>query len=217
MKNRWSSLTGLVVAAAIMPALLGEMFSHRWLTHVGKPLASIFILALAIAHWRAQRTRYALWIAIGALLALVGDVVLLWPDRYFVLGLAAFLVVHVAYLIAFTRNVPFPARPVMWLIYLGVAAGFYALLHPNLPSNLKAPVAVYAVFLTTMAAQAMGRFLILTTRMARLAAIGAIFFMLSDLLLAFDRFHTALLFAPVLILVPYYLAQWLIACSSASE
>jgi uncharacterized membrane protein YhhN len=170
---------------------------------------------MALSNWRARRNAYALWIVIGLLFSLCGDVALIWPSRYFVAGLVAFLFTHITYLVAFTRDTKFLARPFIWIIYVVIAATFYALLFPNLPSNLRLPVAVYAILLSSMAAQAMIRSLFIKTSASCRAAVGAIFFMLSDLLLSFDRFHTALLLAPVLILVPYYAGQWLIASSTS--
>jgi hypothetical protein len=41
--------------------------------------------------------------------------------------------------------------------------------------------------------------------------------MLPDFLLAFDRFHTLILLAPLLILIPYYLGQWRIASSTRAR
>jgi uncharacterized membrane protein YhhN len=75
-------------------------------------------------------------------------------------------------------------------------------------------VAVYAFALATMAAQAMGRYLWLRTGAALLAAVGALFFMVSDGLLATDRFRAAIPYAAVVVLVPYYIAQMLIALST---
>jgi len=66
----------------------------------------------------------------------------------------------------------------------------------------------------SMAAQAMGRSFLLRTSAARFAAIGALLFVLSDGLLALNRFYAPLRLAPLLILVPYYTGQWLIASST---
>jgi|GEM_PF-5559891 hypothetical protein len=67
-----------------------------------------------------------------------------------------------------------------------------------------------------MTAQAIGGSLPLGTRAAKLSAIGALFFLISDTFLAWDRFHGGLLLGPALVLVPYYVAQLLIALSASS-
>lgn len=214
MARTFFALVSLLVAAAVALVLTGDLLPNPWFVYIFKPLATVLLLWLAFYNWRASKRNYALWISVGLLFSLFGDVALIWPSRYFLPGLLAFLLTHIAYLFAFTREVRFPARPLLWLPYLALAATAYLVLLPHLPHTLRFPVAFYSVFLCSMAAQSMGRFMILKNAAARRAAIGAGFFLLSDLLLSFDRFHTPLILAPVLILIPYYLGQWLIASST---
>jgi uncharacterized membrane protein YhhN len=202
---------------AVALVLAGHFLPNPWLVYISKPLATILILSIAFANWFSRRDSYSLWITTGLLCSLLGDVFLLRPSlSFFLAGLVAFLLAHTAYLIAFTRDAKFPARSSIWLIYVAVVAAINAFLYPNLPLRLRLPVIVYSLLLTSMAAQAMGRALLLKTTPSYRAAIGAIFFILSDSLLAFDRFHTLILLAPVLILILYYIAQWFIARSTDS-
>jgi uncharacterized membrane protein YhhN len=202
--------TGVSIGAAIAVHFLASPL----LLWIFAPLATILILAIAFANWRARKDRYSLWISIGLLFSLVGDILLLGPDHFFMLGLSAFLLTHIAYLFAFTRDTHFPARPGVWILYLLFAAFCNFLLFSRLPAALRFPVAVYSLFLVSMSAQAMGRSLLLRTSAARLAAIGALLFVLSDALLAFNRFYAPLRLASLLILGPYYAAQCLIASST---
>ena len=204
----------LATGVSIVAAIVVHFLAIPLLLWTFAPLATILILAIAFANWRARKDRYSLWITIGLLSSLVGDVLLLTPDRFFTLGLSAFLLTHIAYLFAFTRDTRFPARPGVWIFYLLFAVCCYFLLFSRLPAGLRFPVAVYSLFLVSMAAQAMGRSLLLRTYLARSAALGTLLFVLSDALLAFDRFYAPLRLAPLLILVPYYAAQWLIASST---
>jgi uncharacterized membrane protein YhhN len=196
--------------------LAGQLLLSPWLVYIFKPLATILILSIAFRNSRNRTDSYSLWITIGLLCSLVGDVLLIWPFLLFLPGLFAFLLAHIAYLVAFTRNVKFPVRFSIWLIYLAIVFILYAFLYPNIPVRLSPAVFIYSLLLASMAAQAMGRAVLLKTTPSYRAAIGAIFFMLSDILLAIDRFHALILLAPVLILIPYYLAQWLIARSTDS-
>jgi uncharacterized membrane protein YhhN len=179
------------------------------------PLATTCILALAVSNWRASRKSYALSISVGLFVSLLGDIALLRAEEYFLSGLVAFLFAHIAYLLAFTRDTEFPARWSVCFLYLFVAAILYLFLFPRLPVALKLPVAVYAILLTSMAGQAMGRYLVVRSRIAKHAANGALLFMLSDVLPAIDRFRAPLPRASLLILVPYFLGQWLIALSTS--
>jgi alkylglycerol monooxygenase len=65
-----------------------------------------------------------------------------------------------------------------------------------------------------MAAQAIGRAMVLRDGPSCAVALGAVVFMLSDSLLATNKFAFALPMAPFWILATYYVAQILIACNS---
>ncbi len=205
---------GLSVLLCLSLALLGEFTRHPTLIYIFKPLATILVLAMPLAQWQRQRSPYARNISIGLFFSLLGDIALIFAERYFLYGLLFFLLAHITYLIAFSLKVKFPARPAVWPLYLAFAVILYAFEFSNLPVTLRIPVAVYALLLTSMAAQSMGRFLILKTVPAGNAAAGALFFLLSDALLSLDRFHAVISLAPVVILLPYYLAQWFIALST---
>jgi uncharacterized membrane protein YhhN len=217
MSGAYTKTAAFLTAVAVILAIAGQLADVPWLVYIFKPLATILIILVAFANWRARHDRYALWITVGLIFSLSGDIWLIWGARYFLFGLAAFLCAHIAYLIAFTRDVKFPARPIVWLLYLAIGAALCTILWPKLFAALKLPVALYTFFLASMAAQAMGRFLTLRTPFARLAAIGAAFFLLSDTLLAINEFYTPLPFSVLSVLGSYYLAQWLIASSTFQE
>ena len=213
--NRTSTrILGILICCAVVQTLLGHLFHSAWLVYIFKPFATILIFGIALANWISQKQKYAMWICVGLVFSLAGDVLLLWPEKMFVAGLGAFLFAHLAYLAAFTRGTKFPASWAVLGFYLAIAAAMYFALNARLPAELKLPVVLYAFAVATMAAQAMGRYLQLQSGAARLAAAGGIFFMLSDGLLAIDRFWARIPYAAVVILVPYYLAQVLIALST---
>jgi alkylglycerol monooxygenase len=65
-----------------------------------------------------------------------------------------------------------------------------------------------------MAAQAIGRAMLLRDRASVSVAIGAVFFMASDSLLAINRFAAPLPMAQFFVLATYYVAQLLIAAQA---
>lgn len=210
-------IIGLLMLLSVCLLLASEIVRQPWLMYVFKPLASLLILLVPALQWKRQASPFVMWITVGLFFSLVGDIVLMFPGGFFVYGLLAFLLAHVAYLIAFSRQTKFPARFSLWLLYLALLAVFFLVfLFPALPRTLLLPVIVYIFFVASMSSQAMGRFLTLRNRPAALAALGTLFFMLSDSLLAFDRFHSPIPAAVFLVLIPYYLGQWLIALSTVS-
>jgi uncharacterized membrane protein YhhN len=213
--KRSPSFLAVGVSLSVMFTLLGYQWSTLRLVYIFKPLATVLIIGLAVQNWLRRKSAYSQLTVMGLCFSLLGDLLLIWPDQYFLVGLCAFLLAHVAYLLAFTRDASFPARLPVLLLYLAIGALWYAVLFRALPPGLRIPVVVYAMVLAAMAGQAMGRWLELRTSASKRAAIGAIFFMLSDLLFAFHRFRTPLLYSNIFILIPYYLGQWLIASATA--
>jgi uncharacterized membrane protein YhhN len=94
-----------------------------------------------------------------------------------------------------------------------IGAGMYAFLwHGGLPAALRIPVGAYVVVIACMAAQAIGRAAVLrdANPSAPWVAVGACFFMLSDSLLATNKFVAPLPLASLWVLSTYYAAQILI-------
>jgi len=137
----------------------------------------------------------------GLLCSLGGDVWLLFP-RGFVAGLFNFLVAHLLYIAAFAPGGPWNASA--WALLAPFALVSLATLRylwPHL-GRKRAPVAVYVSVIAVMGWRAAVR-----------ALAGALLFMLSDGLLATDRFARRLRAAEPAVMTTYYAAQTLIALS----
>jgi uncharacterized membrane protein YhhN len=141
----------------------------------------------------------------------VGDVLLdLDPDRLFVFGLGSFLVAHLVYISVFVRNrsrtvplgVPRLLAAALVLLY-SIAVSSWLL--PTL-GNLIVPVAIYMCAITAM---------VLSAILARFpnpwVAGGAILFLVSDSLLAVNKFKTPIPYRDVLVWSTYYAGQYGIA------
>lgn len=172
---------------------------------VSKPVPVLALAAWLLGDVRAGR-RYARFIALGLVLSALGDVLLELPGR-FVLGLAAFLLAHLAYVAAFVSQTRRPA----WaraLPFGAYAATLFTLLRPGLGA-LTAPVIAYVVALTAMqwrAAACVGA----TARGRRaewIGLAGAFLFALSDSLIGLDRFHAPIAYVRYAIIVLYWLGQ----------
>ena len=191
-----------------------------------KPLTTLLVIAHAWPRG-ADAPRQRRLIRIGLCLSLLGDVFLLWPVPGFLPGLVSFLLAHIAYIAAFCVPLRFAARPAAFVVYAARPAAFvvYAALAaailwqlwPGIPGALRGPVLAYVLCLAGMAAQAaawwrasVGR---PDERLARNAALGGLLFMLSDSLLAFNKFAAPLPLSSLWILATYWAAQWCIANS----
>ena len=177
-----------------------------------KPLAMLLAMAVVVRRARAgaQPGSFVALLLAALAASLAGDVFLMFPG-YFIPGLVAFLVAHLCYIALFKQGLPwFPSRTAL-AATLGVGGAMYAFLWlGGLPAALRLPVACYVIAIALMAAQAIGRALVPRDPHATSVAVGACAFMLSDALLATNRFVMPLPLAPFWVLSTYYLAQVLI-------
>lgn len=208
--NTW--LAGIAVLAC--GAILG-LYQPEWrlLFYIGKPLATLAIIALAL-HVHTDEPRYRRSIVLGLCFGLLGDVLLmLHGEAAFMAGLGSFLLGHIAYLHAYRQREPLFATRWPFALYAVLSAGVLAWLWSYLPTDLRVPVVVYVVVLGAMAAQAATVWWRRRDTATACAAIGGACFLASDAILAIDRFALPFIAAQASLLVLYWLAQTLIALS----
>jgi len=152
-------------------------------------------------------------IAAGLLVSMAGDLFLALPRDRFIPGLLSFLVAHLLYIAAFFSREGFHAAPVALIVALIYGGLMLALLLPGLRGALRPAVFLYMAVILVMGWQATGLWLALRDRAAALAAAGAILFVISDSVLAWDRFRKPLRHGALLVMGSYYAAQWLLALS----
>lgn len=217
MPTRILSISILLSAvAAIAGASLGD--AGLWLHYLGKPLTTGLMLWLAASADPAMGSRYKRAVLAGMVLSLIGDVLLMLPGDLFVPGLIAFLLAHLCYIVAFAPGSSMKALVMAFVLLIAVAAANLTGLLPRIGDELKGAVLAYVVVLSSMAAFALARAWTLplaqaTPRSVRFAAVGALCFVLSDSLLAWDKFGGGIPLAAPSILGSYWIAQWCIARS----
>jgi sterol desaturase/sphingolipid hydroxylase (fatty acid hydroxylase superfamily)/uncharacterized membrane protein YhhN len=201
----------LVEAAAFATA--SAALDIAWLHHIFKPLAlsiAIFFAARRAMRAGALNRQFDGLLLAGLVGSLAGDVLLMGSARLFVPGLVCFLLAHLAYIALFRIGVGlFPRRGALAVTLLIGVAMYAFLWQGGLPPALRIPVGVYVLVIACMAAQAIGRAAVLRDAdpSARWVAVGACFFMLSDALLATNRFVMPLPLAALWVLATYYVAQ----------
>lgn len=180
------------------------------LVYVAKPLATMAVLLIAVRASPPVSARYRALISAGLVASLAGDVVLMLPGDRFAAGLACFLVAHLLYTGAFASEKGGMRNPAAATTIAIFAASMLAFLWPDLGA-LRLPVSAYVGVIAAMAWQAFARWG--RSPGAELAAVGAMSFLLSDGALALGRFRGEFAGGTLLVLVSYWLAQWLIARS----
>lgn len=180
------------------------------LERLTKPTVIVLLVGLA---WslgtddRAVRAAALVPVLVALALSLVGDVLLLTATQVrFTLGLAAFLGAHLAYLWATVVGDHAGAHP--WLLVLalpviGVIHGRWGRDVVRHAGALRAAVLAYELALVLL--------VLVACVLARpVVALGALVFLVSDLVLGHDRFVLERRWAPVQVMVSYHLAQLLL-------
>jgi len=216
MQGRIGMLEVLLIEAAAL-ATATAAFGMTDLHRVFKPLALVLAIVFVAVRAMSMRaaSRFDLFLGLGLVFSLVGDCLLMF-DGFFIPGLVAFLIAHVFYIAVFKQGMPwFPSKRAL-LCTLGLGVAMYAFLFNGLNPVLRVAVAAYVVVISLMAAQAIGRATGLRDSASVGVAIGAGFFMLSDSLLATNKFAFPLPLAQLWVLGTYYVAQILIARNAQS-
>jgi uncharacterized membrane protein YhhN len=193
----------LLDAAAVFAAAdwIAVALRNRRLERVCKPAAITLLLGVALAlHPRHEAQR---WAFVAALVfSLAGDV-LLMLDR-FLPGLIAFFWAHVAYIVGLragrTDWVPLLLSALVVFGAMFVLGRRILIAVRESTPELGTPVSAYIAAISVMVACALASG-------NPLAATGAGLFMVSDSLIAWDRFVRPLSWASVTIIVTYHLGQ----------
>ena len=215
MQGRIGLLAALMVESAALATATSALGFTQW-HWLFKPLTMAIAIVWVAAGARPQvasglsDAKDRAWLLAALACSLAGDAFLMFED-WFIPGLVAFLLAHLAYIALFRRGQPWFARRGALLATLAIGGAMYTFLwQGGLPAALRGPVAAYVLVIALMAAQAWGRASVLREPAALRVAVGTGFFMLSDALLATSRFVQPLPLAQLWVLATYYVAQWLI-------
>ncbi len=192
--------------------ILAEYAGRPWHVYLLKPFTTWTIILVAVLGQLGAPSLYQYMIIAGLVFSLAGDVFLMMPQDRFIPGLFSFLVAHLFYITAFTSFDGIQGQLQVIAPFLLVGIVVLALLWSGL-GKMKLYVVAYMLVLLVMGWQATERWLTMGTTSALLAAIGAVLFIISDSVLAFNRFRKPFAAANAVILSTYYVAQLLIAWS----
>ncbi len=200
---------------------------NKKLEYFAKPGTMVLLLAwLMQVNASSGVSKISLiWFILGLAFSLAGDILLMLPRERFIAGLVSFLLAHLAYIVGINQIPPSLNLPtiivvvmvgLVWLrLYRTVAAGLVS----SGQSGLRIPVLVYSLVISLMLLSAL---LTLTgeawqTGPALLLSFGAMFFFISDTLLAWNKFVQPLHYGPLAVIITYHLGQMMIALGAATQ
>jgi uncharacterized membrane protein YhhN len=182
------------------------------LDRVTKPLTTLLILVIALLPGTFFSDRYAAAICLGLIFSTIGDYLLLPPER-FLRGMGSFLLALSCYAVAFFEGMDSDAFVWTGVVLMLVGQGLLATLRGGLRGSMRVAVGAYMVAMVFMVALAIGLAVVSPSTGTLAAAAGALLLLVSDSLLAIDRFGRPFHLAHLAVLGTYYVGQLLIALS----
>ena len=181
--------------------------------YVLKPITMVFLFGWLLSV--VEMKGVVLWFGIGLALSMLGDIFLMLPKEQFIAGLVAFLLAHVAYIIGFNPTLP-PITAVglgLAIIVAAIGRELYKHISAGLEKQgkvaLQKPVLAYTTVIALMMVSALMTFFRpdWTFGAALTVSIGAALFMLSDAILAWNKFVTPIKYGRVKNMAAYHLGQ----------
>ncbi|MBC7348592.1 MAG: lysoplasmalogenase [Candidatus Aminicenantes bacterium] len=192
-------------------AIIADHRNQRLLAYFFRPFTIILMIGLLVETRPYSFYRNA--VVAGLALCLLGEVMMMLKKKRFLTGLAFFLGALAVFTVAFYSRVTreFLSWPVIPLALLAAAVLF--LIWPGLKRE-RAPVLLYLLVLLTMTRVGLEQPHQLPGTGPWLAAAGSFLFLLSDSVLAINRYRRPFSSAQVIILSTFYLALLLLALSA---
>lgn len=203
----------LFFIALLINIVSGET-GNEWVQYVSK-IALMPLLFFLFANNQTFSFSKSRFIAAALFFSWAGDVLLLFQAKdslFFMLGLSAFLLAHVFYILFFLNILKPEAIKIKPILVIAVVSYYLALvsiLFSHL-GNMKIPVLVYGVVISTMLLLALHLLFIKKREAGWWMLTGAVLFVLSDSILAVNKFYHPFTGSSAAIMITYGLAQFCI-------
>ena len=213
LTNTEKKFSVIFLIIVLLELITGSYDSLNNLHYIAKPAIVISLLILFLRTNQSLSKRVKNYTILALIFALLGDVLLMFVDKsehFFTLGLVAFLVAHIMYSVLFLKHKHKKRKALGFIILLLLyASGLFYFLKDGL-GDMLIPVVIYMIVILSMATTAYLRKSNVTTLSYTLVFLGALSFMLSDSILALNKFYQTLPWSNISIMTTYALAQYLI-------
>ncbi len=197
MKTR-NLILKLLFFAIVIVELLGRLFENIIMEYAAKPLIMILIAILFLIY--AEKKTFRVPVLLAFFFSWVGDMFLMFSGGYdnemfFFAGVGGFFLAQCMYIYIFikfaeTKTKGFLIKSPFWIILpLAYLVGIYVLLYPGLEGMMKPIILVYAISLVGMSIGALNRKGRVGLQSFRWIFAGSIFFVISDSMIALDKFY----------------------------
>jgi uncharacterized membrane protein YhhN len=206
------AIGGLFCIAFIMHMIFTKKEYNR-----GRCYTKPFLMPLLAIYYISSVAEVNKFIMMALVFGLMGDVFLMWPERKnnFMLGLGAFLIGHLCYVLLFLQGISFAKNVPIWfyLIIIIYVIGACAVMKKLIKylGDMKIPTYLYMAVILLMSFASLARIWIMGMTLSFvLPFIGSLLFLCSDSMLGFYTFKSKFKNGNVYIMLTYVLAQALI-------
>ena len=190
--------------------------SNFWPGFSAKALIIPVLIILFSVNLKPLKSRSHRFMFAGLFFSWAGDVVLEFSKNngnIFIIGLACFLLAHIMYFTVFIitpgKNSILSSRFYLLVPVLIFGIVLVSFLYDDL-ADMRLPVIAYSIVILTMLAGAINRIEKVKTGSYYLVLTGAILFVISDSVIAVNKFSHQFKSSGILIMSTYVIAQYLI-------
>ena len=187
----------------------GIYLDKQMMVNFAKPMLMITLFW----YYYSNAKKLNKYFVLGLFFSFLGDILLLGTgEMYFVFGLLFFLIAHVFYIIIVLKIIQI-TKPKEFIIasvpFLLLFLVLMNVLYAGLGA-IKIPVIIYAITNSFFGIVSLILYLQAKTKISMLLLVGVLTFITSDTILALNLFYKKQSFYPLLIMMTYVLAQYLI-------
>lgn len=212
MKTERFTRSFIVICVLYLLLLLSRKEDMAWWL---KPMLIPFLISIVAISDKFSTQKILLF---ALFFSWIGDVLLLFSDKhslFFIFGLVAFLIAHLIYIFLFQKQtkinnnkIYLQFSPIVVIYLLGILSILWSSLN-----EMKIPVTIYAFVISTMLLMSIKAYFEWKKPASLLVLIGAVLFVISDSILAFNKFYTPIPMSSFLIMSTYLAAQFFIVKS----
>ncbi len=217
MKNRTSLLLHILLVFIAVIELSGRFTDNINLEYAVKPLIMIWMAVYFLIF--KKKKAFTVPVLIAFFFSWVGDNFLMFSgtnELFFFAGVGGFFCAQLTYIYIFTRYSEKGGRGylrnnlMLGFIFAAYLAGILYLLFPGMEGFMKPVILVYALSLIGMSMMALNR----KGRVSHASFLpvfaGSVLFVISDSMIAVDKFYSEFHLAGFWIMITYMTAQYLI-------
>ena len=207
----------LLLLVIVIIELTGRLAGVIQFEYAVKPLIMIWMSVYFMLY--RKKSAFVAPVLLAFFFSWAGDNFLMFSDRnelFFFAGVGGFFFAQLSYIFIFIRFSETGGKgyvqknPWISLFFMAYVAMMLVLLFPGLEGMMKPVITIYALSLMFMSMMALNRSGRVGTLSFKLTFVGSLLFMLSDSLIAYDKFRSEIPLAGFLIMLTYIAAQYLI-------